>query len=56
MYYVFVVDLCDNYVHDTTVPCWQDVEKVYFDYYRQCPDCFIRILTDDMLFDELGSD
>ena len=57
MYHILVEDLFGNFVHDTSVPCWEDVEKVYFDYYSQFPGYDITIRTVKMIVDELlGSD
>ena len=53
MYHILVEDLFGNFVHDTTVPCWEDVEKVYFDYYSQFPCYDITIRTVKMVVDEL---
>ena len=53
MYNVCVEDLFGNFVHDTCVPCWEDVEKVYFAYRQQFPGYDVTIRSVKMIVDEL---
>lgn len=53
MYNVCVEDLFGNFVHDTSVSCWEDVEKVYWSYREQFPCYDVTIRKVSMIVDEL---